>query len=79
MSLYLIAVVECHNVKIELVNKDDSIKFNLRSAHKIGSILGTYQYKLDYDGKPVFKQSGGQERYLYWSPTTAEWMVIFHR
>ena len=75
----MLNVVECHNVKIELVDKDDSIIFNLRSGHKIGSILGTYQYKFDYDGKPVFKQSGGQERYLYWSPANAEWMVTFHR
>ena len=64
---------------IQLVNEDDSIKFNSGSGYKITNILGSYQYKFDYDGKPVYKQSGGQERYLYWSPMNTEWMVTFHR
>ena len=62
-----------------MVKKDDSIKFNLRAGDKMASLMGTYQYQLDYDGRPAFKQSGGKERYLYWSENNEEWMVIFQR
>ena len=68
-------VVECRNAKLELIEKDDSIKFNLRAGDKMSSLMGDYQYQLDYDGRPVFKQSGGKERYLYWSAKNDEWMV----
>ena len=76
ISIKLIAV-ECDNVRVELFNKDDSIKFNLQSVQKMGNLMGSYQYKFDYAGKPVFKQVGGKERYLYWSQKQSEWMVTF--
>ena len=66
-------------MKVELVEKDDSIKFNLRSEQKIVNLMGLYQYKFDYAGTPVFKPSGGKERYLYWSPRQYEWMVTCRR
>ena len=39
--------------------------------------MGSYQYKFEYAGTPVFKQAGGKERYLYWSQKQSEWMVTF--
>jgi len=38
-------------------------------------LLGEYNYKLKYDGKPAYKHNQTRDVYLYWNPEYKTWML----